>query len=90
MITNAPACRTVCNGKPGEVVENLVAAFKRLRTLGIPEGQALLVSRDPHQVARLLPISSPGSLSSIAEAMVTAGCTECAVNYAYAASSMAD
>ena len=84
MKTSAPGCRTACNGKPGEVVEHLVVAFEALRVQGVSEEQAQLVSRDPKQVACLLSNHSLGSLHGIADAIVSSGCAECAVNYAYA------
>jgi hypothetical protein len=84
MLTSAPECRTVCNGKPGDVVEQLIVAFKGLRARGWSEEQALNLSRDSKQVAALLPNSSLGALHSVAEAVVLTGCAECAVNYAYA------
>lgn len=90
MLTNAPACRTACNGNPGSVVVELVAAFKSLRSQGISEQQALLLSGDPVRVSRLLPIGSPGSLASVARVLVSEGCTGCAVNYAYAERAIAE
>lgn len=84
MITSAPGCRTACNGNPGDVVEHLIEVFWKLRVQGASEEQALLVARDPEQVARLLPANSLGALRGTAEALVISGCVECAVNYAYA------
>lgn len=84
MLTSAPKCRVVCNGKPGEVMDELVAAFRALRAEGIPEDQALLVSRDPEKIARLFPSGSIGGMRATAEAFVSSGCAECAVNLAYA------
>lgn len=84
MITKAPACRTVCNGKPGDVMEQLIAAFKKLRVQGVSEEQALLICHDPNKLVDLLPSSSFGGFHGAAEALVSSGCSECAVNHAYA------
>ena len=84
MLTSAPGCRAVCNGKPGEAVEQLIEVFNDLRTQGWSEEKTLNLSRDPKQVVALLPIDSLGALLSVAEANVLTGCAECAVNYAYA------
>lgn len=84
MLTRAPACRSVCNGVPGEVVSQLAEAFRKLRLQGVSEAQLLLVSRDPTQVAALLPADSLGALPGAAEAIVRSGCAECAVNLVYA------
>lgn len=84
MLTSPPKCRVVCKGKPGEVMDELVAAFRALRERGVPEDQALLVSRDPAQLARLFPSGSIGGMAATADAFVSSGCAECAVNLAYA------
>lgn len=83
MVARAPKCRVVCVDKPGEVMDQLVEAFKMLRAQGISEKQALVMSRDPAQLARLFPAGSLGATRSSAEAFVTSGCAECAVNLAY-------
>lgn len=84
MLTNAPGCRTVCKGAPGEDMMQLVAAFKNLRTQGLTEAQALLLAADPEQVSAMLPGDSLGALAGTAAAIVSSGCAECAVNLAYA------
>ncbi len=84
MLTSAPSCRPVCGDAPGEVMDELVAAFARLRAQGISEAQALLASRDPERVRDLFPTDGMGGLRATAEAMVSSGCAECAVNKVYA------
>jgi len=83
MLTSAPECRVVCNGSPGKVMEELIFAFRVLRSQGISEEQVLLCSRDPDQVIRLLPSTSPGTVHGVAAALVSTGCAECAVNLAF-------
>jgi len=83
MLTSAPGCRAVCKGKPGDVVEHLVVVFERLKIGGMTEEQALRLARNPDQLARLLPSTSLGALPGGSEAVVSGGCADCAVNYAY-------
>jgi len=83
MLTSAPECRVVCNGSPGKVMEELIFAFRVLRSQGISEEQVLLCSRDPDQVIRLLPGGSAGTVRGVAAALVSTGCAECAVNHAF-------
>lgn len=85
MLTSAPKCRVVCVDKPGAVMDQLVEAFKILRAQGISEKQALLISHDPAQLARLFPEGSLGASRGSVEAFVSSGCAECAVNLAYVA-----
>lgn len=84
MLTSAPKCRVVCNGRPGEVQEQLAAGFAKLRAQGVSEQQALVIARDPAQIVRLLPAESLGALPYAARALIESGCAECAVNLAYA------
>ena len=84
MPATVPGCRTVCGDKPGEVVDHLVVAFRKLRSGGLSEEQAFFVARDAVQVERLLAPDSIGALRGTAEAIVNSGCAECAVIYAYA------
>lgn len=84
MLTSAPKCRAVCDGRPGEVMEQLTAGFTKLRALGVSEKQALVIARDPAQMVRLLPAESLGALPQTARALIDSGCAECAVNLAYA------
>lgn len=64
-------------------MDDLVAAFEALRAKGVSEEEAVLVSRDPDELRRLLSAGSLGALHGTAEAMATSGCAECAVNKAY-------
>lgn len=85
MLTSPPKCRVVCKDEPGEVMDQLVAGFKKLRAQGISEQQALNLSRNPAELARLFPAGSLGGLPVASEAFVDSGCAECAVNKAYSA-----
>ena len=84
MLTTAPKCRAVCNGKPGDVMDELVAGFKALRAQGVSERDALEISKNPLRVMCLFPSGSLGTFHSAAEAFVSSGCATCAVNLAYA------
>lgn len=84
MLSNPPKCRVVCNDKPGEVQDQLTDGFRKLRAQGVSEKQALIIARDPAQLARVLPAASIGALPAAARALVDSGCAECAVNLAYA------
>lgn len=84
MVTSTPGCRAVCNGKPGEVMDQLEAAFRTLRAQGVSEVRALVISRDPDQLMRLFPSDSLGAMRGVAESFVRSCCAECAVNLAYA------
>lgn len=84
MLTKAPACRAVCKGKPGAVMDELVAVMTDLRLAGKAEAEVLFVARDPVALARLFPEGSLGRYPSVAESFVDSGCSECAVNKAYA------
>lgn len=83
MLTRPPKCRIVCKDEPGEVMEQLVAGFRKLRAEGVSEREALALSRDPGRLARLFPGGGLGSLPATAEAFSSSGCAECAVNKAY-------
>lgn len=84
MLTKAPACRAVCKGKPGAVMDELVSVMTDLRLAGKAESEVLFVARDPVALARLFPEGSLGRYPSVAESFVDSGCSECAVNKAYA------
>lgn len=83
MLTSIPKCRILCKDEPGEVMEQLVAAFRKLRAEGITEKQALALANDPTQLTRLFPEGSLGTLRSTSEAFSSSGCATCAVNKAY-------
>lgn len=83
MLSRAPGCRSVCNGTPGDVVDDLAAAFRAMRVKGTSEAEALRFARDPVELARLCSERSLGSLKGVAEVLVFSGCAECAVNLAY-------
>lgn len=82
-ITKEPKCRAVCKGKPGMVMDELVAAFKALRAQGLSEEDALRRAHDPDRLAETFPGGSLGTFRATAEAFVVSGCAECAVNLAY-------
>lgn len=84
MLTSTPKCRVVCNGKPGEVMDQLAAGFRKLRAAGVTEKQALVIAGDAAQLVRLLPADSVGALPVTARALIDSGCAACAVNLAYA------
>lgn len=85
MLTSIPKCRILCKDEPGEVMEQLVAGFRKLRAAGITEKQALAMAHDPAQLTRLFPEGSLGTLRATSEAFANSGCAECAVNKAYSA-----
>lgn len=83
MLTKVPGCRAVCRDVQGDLMSQLIAAFKNLRTQGASEEQSLNIALDSIQLAHLFSENSLGRLHSVAKAMVTSGCAECAVNFAY-------
>jgi hypothetical protein len=83
MLTRPPKCRVVCKDEPGEVMDQLIAAFTKLRAQGLSEKDALALSHDPLRLAGLFPGGSLGSLPATAQAFASSGCAECAVNKAY-------
>jgi len=82
-ISTAPACRVVCNDKPGDVMLELINALRRLRGKGLREEDALVAARDPKLLMRLVPDTSLGGLEGVAQSLVSSSCAECAVNWAY-------
>jgi hypothetical protein len=83
MLTNAPACRSLCKDTPGEVMEELVATLAQMRAIGIREGDALLLVREAATLVHLFPEGSVGRMRTVAQAFVESGCAKCAVNKAY-------
>lgn len=83
MLSSAPKCRVVCNGRPGEVQDQLADGFRKLRAQGVSEKEALAIARDPALMTRLLPAESVGALPMTVRALIDSGCAECAVNLAY-------
>ena len=83
MLTNAPACRSVCKDTPGEVMEELVQTLAQMRAIGVREGDALLLVREAATLVHLFPEGSVGRMRTVAQAFVEAGCAKCAVNKAY-------
>lgn len=84
MLTKVPACRAVCKGKPGAVMDELVDLLIDLRRAGKAESDVLHLVRDPVSLANLFPPGSLGRFPAVAESFVGSGCSECAVNKAYA------
>ena len=83
MLTSAPACRVVCKDTPGEVMDELVQTLAQMRSIGIREGDALLLVREAATLVHLFPEGSVGRMRTVAQAFVDSGCAKCAVNKAY-------
>ena len=83
MLTNAPACRSLCKDTPGEVMDELVETLAQMRAIGIREGDALLLVREAATLVHLFPEGSVGRMRTVAQAFVDSGCAKCAVNKAY-------
>ena len=75
----SPGCRAACNGRPGETMDELITAVKRLRAGGKTFEQLYLLAGDAKQVAGLFPRHSMGALHATAAAIVSEGCAACAV-----------
>lgn len=60
-------------------MDELIAAFKRLRVDGKTVEQLHLIAGDAKQIAGLFPRNSLGALHAIAAAIVSEGCAACAV-----------
>jgi len=75
----APGCRAACNGRPGVEMDELIAAFKRLRAEGYTVEALYRIAGDAEHVAKLFPRQSMGALLATAAAMVSEGCAACAV-----------
>jgi hypothetical protein len=83
MLTNAPACRSICKDTPGVIMDELVATLVQMRAIGIREGDALLLVREAATLVHLFPEGSVGRMKTVAQAFVESGCARCAVNKAY-------
>jgi hypothetical protein len=83
MLTKAPACRAVCKGAPGSVMDELVESLAKKRNAGLAEADALLLVGQAASLVNLFPEGSLGRMPAVAESFVDSGCATCAVNKAY-------
>lgn len=83
MLTKPPDCRSVCDQRPGAIMDELVASLARMRAQGLTEATALVLVGDPDRLMELFPEGSLGRFENVARSFIDSGCASCAVNKAF-------